>query len=641
MNKKTIPLGIGVLLFLVSPFNSYSQDLSNTGMNQSPEIIVTADRVPYPKSQVASSVTVISSEQIQASQQQTVGEILRGVPGVDVVQSGGPGGNVSVFIRGANSEHTLVIVDGIESNDPISPTRAFDFANFSLDNIEQIEVIRGPGSVLYGSDAIGGVILITTKKGEGPLQTTVSAEGGSFGSFSEHARLSGGDKESTYSFTASQRNRDGFSSADKRDGNNEKDSYDTTNVSGLVTNKLSDTVESSLVARYSNARTELDNFGGVGGDDPNRVLFDNQVFTRGQLATNFFGGVLKQKIGIAYANHWYDDNNRVDEARPLDSIVSNYTGKSRKVDLQNVVKASEQVDITFGYENETDQGSSSFASDGRFGPFVDILDDTSVTTNGYYLQGRWNYDDTLITSASGRIDEHSVFGSQSTWKVGPTLLLGDTKISSTLGTGYKAPSIFQLYSSYGNRDLRPEDSLGWDVGIEQSLYKDQMTFGVTYFNNDFNDLITFDPTTFKSENIANAQSSGIEVFSTSKFGTDLNLDLSYTMTNTEDSETNERLLRRARNKAKVAVRYQATEKSEVGIEMLMNGKRLDNDFSTFPATPVDLGGYVLLNLTSRYKISDQFEIFGRAENILDQEYQEVRGFGTQGAAYFAGFKYDL
>jgi vitamin B12 transporter len=168
-----------------------------------------------------------------------------------------------------------------------------------------------------------------------------------------------------------------------------------------------------------------------------------------------------------------------------------------------------------------------------------------------------------------------------------------------------------------------------------------MTIGATYFHNDFDDLITFNPATFQSENIAKARSSGVEVFSTSRIVRDLYLDLSYTMTNTEDLATGERLLRRARNKAKAAVRYQASERTELGLEMLMNGKRLDNDFSTYPATPVDLGGYVLVNLTGRYRITDALELFGRAENLLDQKYQEVKGFGTQGAAVFGGLSYDL
>jgi vitamin B12 transporter len=641
MTQKLIPLGIGIALSCAYPtFLAAQQQDAATAKNPS-EIVITADRVPYPKTQVASSVTVITAEQIKASQQQTVGEILRGVPGVDVVQSGGPGGNVSVFIRGANSEHTLVIVDGIESNDPISPTRAFDFANFSLDNIDRIEVIRGPASVLYGSDAIGGVILITTKKGSGPLQTTVSAEGGSFGSSTERASVSGGAEETSYSLAASQRNRDGFSSADRRDGNTEDDGYAATNVATQLSHQLSQTVEGSLVFRYGHSRSELDNYGGVGGDDPNRILYDSQILTRGQLATNFFGGVLKQKLGMSFTNQWYDDDNGVDLLHPVDSTKSNFVGKNKKIDLQNIIAATDALDITLGYENETEQGSASYESQSAFGPYIDILDDTSVTNNGYYAQGRYKFDEAVIATASSRIDDHSVFGTQSTWRVGPTFLIGDTKLAGTMGTGYKAPSIFQLYSSYGNRNLKPEESMGWDVTVEQSLFKKNTTIGATYFHNDFDDLITFNPATFQSENIAKARSSGVEVFSTSRVVRDLYLDLSYTMTNTEDLATGERLLRRARNKAKAAVRYQASERTELGLEMLMNGKRLDNDFSTYPATPVDLGGYVLVNLTGRYRITDALELFGRAENLLDQKYQEVKGFGTQGAAVFGGLSFDL
>ncbi len=265
----------GLFLF-VSPFHSRAQDQSSQIEKAAP-LLITAERFPYPHREVATSVTVIKAEEIQSRQQQNVSELLKGIPGVDVIQSGGPGGNVAIFMRGANSEHTLVYIDGIEANDPISATRTFDFANLSVDNIERIEIIRGPQSVLYGSDAIGGVILITTKRGSGPVSGSVSAEGGSYGTSLARASASGGGDAVSYSIGVSQKNTHGFSSAEKRDGNTEKDGYASTNFSGLMSLVHSEVFETDLILRYSNARSELDNFGGPGGDDLNRVLNDNQI----------------------------------------------------------------------------------------------------------------------------------------------------------------------------------------------------------------------------------------------------------------------------------------------------------------------------------------------------------------------------
>jgi vitamin B12 transporter len=620
--------------------NSISEN-KNLRESEVPEIVISAERMPYPKSKVASSVTVINAAEIEQSQKTTVFEVLRGVPGLDVVQSGGPGGNVSVFMRGANSEHTLVIVDGIEANDPISPTRAFDFANFSVDNIEKIEIIRGPQSVLYGSDAIGGVILITTKQGQGEKTSSITVEGGSFGSFSERGQVSGSTDTTNYSFAASQQNRDGFSSAGQQFGNSEDDGYRATNVSALVSNKLTDNIESSFNLRYTNARSELDNFGGAFGDDPNRVLTDNQLLSRAQLKANFLDNKLTQKIGYTFTNQWYDDNNPINSADSLDSLFSNYTGKQRKFDFQNSYSVNDSLDFVAGYENETETGSSSTLSNSSFGPYSDILDDRSVTTNGYYLQAKHVYEDLLVSTFGGRVDSHSLFGTQETWKAGPALLLGYTKLSATAGTGYKAPSIFQLYSSFGNQNLRPEESFGWDIGVEQTFGKNKSTVGITYFNNDFDNLITFNPSTFVSENIANAKSQGIEVYTSYQILNSIKLDAAYTFTDTEDKNTGKELLRRARNKGRIAIRFDASEKLELGTEILFNGQRLDNDFSTFPAADVDLAGYSLVNLTSRYRLNDMISIFGRIDNLLDKRYEEVKGFGVPGASAFGGVKFDL
>ena len=627
--------------FLCNNLPAFAESLSQSSISKAPETIVTAERYPYPKSEVSSSITILDAKDIADSQKENVADVLKGVPGVDVVQSGGPGGNVAVFIRGANSEHTLVYIDGIEANDPISPTRTFDFANLSTDNIEQIEVVRGPQSVLYGSDAIGGVILITTKKGSGVPHGSVSVEGGSYGSTREKVSVSGGDEITNYSLSVSQRDTDGFSSAAQSNGNNEKDGYSSTNVSaqgGVTPNKY---IDGNVVLRYSNARSELDNFGGAFGDDPNRVIYDNQLLARTEVGTHLLEGRLDQKYGITLTDQWYDDNNGVDAQHPTDSTLSNYNGKLYKFDVQNNLKITDAVSSLFGFENKTEQGSSSYVSESSFGPFSDILADRSVTSNGYYLQGRWNLDDTLVSSAGMRVDDHSKFGTKTTWKAGPTLLLGDTKISGNVGSGYKAPSIFQLYSSYGNQDLKPEESLGWDAGVEQDFWHKNVTVGVTYFQNDFDNLITFNPNSFVSENIAKAKSHGIEGYGSAKLSKQFRIDGSYTFTDTEDKTTGLELLRRARNKAKVGVSYSPVEKGEVGVEVLLNGKRVDNDFSTAPATRADLGGYALINLVAKYGIVKDIELFGRVENMFDKSYQDVLGYGTAGATVFGGVKYDF
>lgn len=627
-------------LILVShPVFGETTSSNTTPTNTAPTLVVTAERYPIDRDKTPTSITVIDREQIEASQAQDLAELLRGIPGVDVVQSGGAGGNTALFLRGANAEHTVVYIDGVEANDPMAATRTFDFANFGVENIDSIEIVRGPQSVLYGSDAIGGVILINTKTGRGVPSGFISAEGGSYGSSKESAVVSGGDDTAGYSFAVNQRDTDGFSSAGRQYGNTEKDGYDATNVSGKIEVAPSKLIDLSLVLRYSNARTELDNFGGAYGDDPNRVIYDNNLASRAEIGTHLLDGKLNQKIGFSFTDQWYSDDNGADIAHPMDMVQSNYTGKMAKFDFQNIFKIADSVSGIVGYENKTEMGSSSYVSESSFGPFVDILNDRSVTSNGYYTQATLDVGGGVSAIGGVRVDDHSKFGTKTTWKAGPVVKMGDTKLSGTVGTGYKAPSIYQLYSSYGNEDLKAEESTGWDVGIEQEFINGDVLVGATYFHNSFDNLITFDPTTFISENINQATTKGVELYTTLNIVRDLSMSGSYTFTDTQDDQTDNELLRRPRNKGKLTLEYKPTRKLTMAVDGLFNGKRLDNDFSTFPASEVTLHGYASITVRASYRLTDHWEFFARGENILDKNYEEVLGYGTTGAAVFGGVKY--
>lgn len=608
---------------------------------KSEEVLVTAERLPVTLKRSSTSVTLITQEDIQRSGAQSVSDLLRGEVGVDVVQSGGLGGNAAVFLRGANSEHTLVIVDGVPANDPISPTRTFDFANFNIDNIDRIEILRGPQSVSYGSDALGGVIKIYTKRGCGAPSGSVSAEGGSFGTFIERGDVSGGDESFAYSVGVSRLDTDGFSAADKKDGNSEKDGREATSFSSLVETNPTDEFSAKAIVRYSNARNELDNFGGSFGDDPNRVLFDNQLLLRGESSIKSIPSVLSHTLGVSFTDQWYSDDNGIDASHTLDSLESNYTGKGAQFDLQNDVTVAKDLVLALGFVNLTEMGSSSYISESSFGPYTDILNDVSVTSNGYYLNSRYDVIDNMSLSVGGRVDDHSKFGTTETWKAGSVLNLESTKFSGSVGTGYKAPSIFQLYSTYGDQSLKEEESFGWDLGIEQEVIKGQLKIGATYFDNDFDNLISFNPETFKSENIAEASSRGIESFIAFSPDKQMSVDIGYTWSDTEDKSTGLPLLRRARNKAKIRGTYKPIDKMRVSLELLGQGKRADNDFSAFPTARTDLAGYVTCNVGISYEVQENVELYARLENIFDKNYQEVLGYGTSGAAAYGGVRYNF
>jgi vitamin B12 transporter len=604
------------------------------------EIVVTATRIETPSREVGSSVTVITNQQIEERQDTTVLEVLRTVPALDVVRSGGPGGQTSVFIRGAKSEHTLVLIDGIEMNDPMEPGHSYDFANLTTDNIERIEIIRGPQSTLYGSDAIGGVINIITKRGKGRPSGFASAEAGSFNTFREKAGTSGGNKWADYSLGISRWDTDGISAANEKDGNHEKDGYENTSISTKLGVKPTEDFEADFVLRYIDTEADIDNYGGVGGDDPNNKADSEQLFLRTQAQLYLFDGLWEQKLGFSLTDLDRDYRNDTDADHPADLSRDSYDGQTLKFDWQHNLYLHETNTLTLGVENEKEKGESDYYSESAWGPYTSTFEKKTARTTGYYLQDQVKLWDSWFTTLGVRLDDHSRFGSETTYRIASAYLIRQTgtKLKGTYGTGFKAPSLFQLYSQYGDKDLDPEESTGWDIGVEQSLFDKKLILGATYFSNEFDELIEFESGTSKYINVAEAEARGVEVFVSVRPIDDLTFLASYTYTDTEDEETGRNLLRRAKNKFGFDVNYRFIGKGNVNLGLVYVGKRDDNDYSTWPAKRVELDDYVLVNLAASYDITKNIQIFGRAENLLDEDYEEVKGFGMPEISAYAGVK---
>jgi vitamin B12 transporter len=604
------------------------------------EVVVTATRIETASREVGSSITVITNQQIDESQNTTVLEVLRTVPSLDVIRSGGPGGQTSVFIRGAQSEHTLVLIDGVEMNDPITPGRSYDFASLATDNIERIEIIRGPQSILYGSDAIGGVINIITKRGKGTPHGFMSAEGGSFNTFTEKAGVSGANQWANYSLGIYHWATDGISAASEKDGNHEKDGYENTSISTKLGVTPAENFDADFILRYINAKADIDNFGGVGGDDPNNKADLEQLFFRTQARLSLFNDLWEQELGFSLTDLDREYRNGTDADHPSDLDRGSYDGKILKFDWQHNLYLHETNTLTLGIENEEEKGKSKYYSESAWGPYTSRFTEKIAQTNGYYLQDQIKLWDSWFTTLGVRLDDHSRFGLETTYRITSAYLLQQTgtKLKGSSGTGFKAPTLYQLYSQYGEKNLNPEESTGWDIGVEQSLFDKKLTLGVAYFSNEFDELIEFESGTSKYINVAEAETKGVEVFVSVRPNDDLTFQASYTYTDTENKETGEDLLRRARNKLGLNVNYQFTDKGNVNLSLVYIGKRDDNDYSTWPATQVELDTYVLANLAASYDITRNIQVFGRVENFLDEDYEEVKGFGTPELSAFAGCK---
>lgn len=618
---------------------------SETDEDEKPqEVVVSATRLETPTREVGSSITVITSEQIEKMQKTTVLDVLRTAPAVDINQSGGPGAAASIFIRGAKSEHTLVIIDGIEANDPITPGRTFNFAHLSVDNIERIEILRGPQSTLYGSDAIGGVINIITKRGKGAPNGFASLEGGSYGSYRGDAGGGGGNEWVRYNMGFSHSKTDGISAASERDGNIEPDAYKNSTVYGTMGLNPTDYFDLDFSLRYIDADTNGDIGAGAGSDDPNYRTLSQQLLFRSQGRLFLFDDLWEQAVGFSFTDHDLNTTNDYDDTDPEtpDSFLrSHYQGRILKFDWQNHFYIHDTNIATFGIETEEDQGESSYYEETIYGPYINDFANQTARTTAYYLQDQIKLWDSWFTTVGVRFDDNSSYGTQTTYRFATAYLAHqtDTKIKGSYGTGFKAPTLLQLYSYWGNPDLGPEESEGWDFGLEQSLFENRASVGATWFYNEIENMIQFAGGGYG--NVGRAVLKGAEVFGTARPAENLDIRFSYTYTNGKDLDTAEKLIRRADHKFGFNLDYGFLEKGNLHLEIVYIGERDDLVFDpfTYASVRVRLDDYVLFNPAISYQVTDAVEMFFRVENLFDHDYEAISGYGTAGISAYGGLRF--
>lgn len=621
----------------------YTTAQAESNVKETDALVISANRYSTPASKVSSSVTVITEEDIAKLQVDYVHELLKTVPYLDVIQSGGQGGNVSIFIRGANSEHTLVLVDGMELNNPATTNRAVNLNNLTVDNIERIEILRGSQSMPYGSDALGGVIAIYTKTGGEQTQSIIDLSGGSYETWRSAAQTFGQYDFLKYSLAAAYDQSDGISAAAKSYGNSERDGYENIALSTKLAASLSDMLDLNLIGRYTDSEADIDNQGGLGGDDLNRKLDSEEVLLRGEVVGKFFIPEFIQTLGVSWSDHSTKDRNDPDTLSS-DFLRSDFDGTLTKFDLLNRWEISNALTSTLGLETRQEEASSSTVSDGVFGPFEEFFPGQDMRTDAVFLDNIWSANEWLTFNAGGRYDDNSESGSEATYRFGPVVCLSDctTRLSSNIGTGYKAPSLFQLFSAYGNQNLQAEESFNWDVGVEQELVADQLNAGVTFFRNTIDNLVTFDNQTFVFENVDKARIYGLEVFTIWELAPGWTWRNDYSYTDARNSNDQTFLLRRARNKFGTELATTLFDKKALlTVRATANDGRYDNDFSQFPAKRVKLSGYAIVDVNLSYKVSDAIELYGRVANLLDKEYEDVLGFGTPGVAAYGGVKVSL
>lgn len=613
------------------------------------EVVVTATRVRTPPREVASSVTVIGRTEIERSTRSNVLDLIQDGLGAVSVRNGGPGAASSLFLRGANSEHILVLLDGVELNDPMNPSRSFDLAHMTLDGVEQIEVLRGPQSTLYGSDALAGVVNILTRRGSGKPRLSLETGGGAYGTARGAASLSGSGGPVSYALGLSEFATRGFSAAsDRFPGNSEKDGYRNFTASGNLLFTLSKTAEAGLTVRSTSARTDLDSYGGPGGDDPNSVQNYNSLFIRGHARALLAKGRWEMTGGLSYIRADRTNDNPTDALHPFDSERGRFRSNLLKFDWQNNLFLQAGHTLTFGADLEREQGDSTYHSDGLWGPYDSLFPGRSADRVGAYLQDQVRLGGRFFATVGARFDRHSRTGSALTGRFAPAIVFDETgtKIKATIGTGFKSPSLYQLYAPgtfygpVGNESLHPEQSLGWDAGIEQAFWGSRIQTGLTYFRNDFRNLIDF-ANMIGYVNIGRARTDGVEASAQVRPSADLELRFSYTRLRALDLDTGGPLLRRPKDKAGAELHWKPAGAWDLGLRGSYVGARPDRDYNTWPYPVVGLSAYFLLDADLTFDAGPKVQIYLRGDNLLDARYETVYGYGTPRRSIYAGVKVKL
>ncbi|HSP88057.1 MAG TPA: TonB-dependent receptor plug domain-containing protein, partial [Ignavibacteriaceae bacterium] len=433
------------VLFFIFAFISLAQTDSSKVYTIS-DVVITATKTPTSTLELANSITVIDSSEIERRKKNNVMDLLKTEYGLSLVQQGAFGSLTNVYTRGAGSGHTLILIDGVEINMPNDPVSSFDFGNLPVDNIERIEILRGPQSTLYGSDALAGIINIISKKGSGKPKYYLTTEGGSFNSYKGLMGLNGSYDFFNYSLFLSRYRTDGFSSALSENG--DKDGASSYNIASNFGANIFENTEVNLTFRFTKADVDYDQFGGEFGDDPTYFFNLEESAFRIEGKHSAFNGMWEQTLGASLFRNVRKYSN---DAFVYDASRSFYDGRKLKLDWQNNFYFGKTNTLTFGIETEREQAETEYYVFSQVFPFQSILPLSKATTSGVYLQDQFK-EGNLFGTIGARYDNHQRFGSVITFRFAPAYIFWDSglKLKGTVGTGFKAPSLYYLFDpTYG------------------------------------------------------------------------------------------------------------------------------------------------------------------------------------------------
>jgi vitamin B12 transporter len=624
-----------VAILVFAPVVCHAQEATPTPSPAEVEVesvVVSATRFDIPLDQSPASASVISSEELEQKQIQRVSDALREVPGLSVVQTGVAGQLTSVFTRGLRSEHTQVLLDGIPINQGLQG--AFNFADFTTEDIDRIEVVRGSQSTIYGPRALAGVIQIFTKQGTGTPGVMFAAEGGSYDTFREWSQSDGKVDGFDYSVGASR-----LDTKNARPNNNYRNTAAISDVGwspnppspGTGSAVASEQLRIGSLFTYSVSDIGLPN-----------TIFDPRPIDHFLTERWLIGPHIDWK-----PIQWWDHKLIVayDHERQInDPNEDGFVGATRavfertQVDYQNDLRPVSWLTLTSGfYYSRINTGQERpFV---LFGPTF-ISDHTNEIAG--FLEATLTPVENLIFVAGGRFDHFNEFGGIWTYRFAGSYKIYKTNtiLHSSVGTGFSPPS--SQDKIFGNNfGLQPEEDLGWDIGIRQQLWQNRVDAGLTYFHNDLSNVIGFNGL-FDTLNLGSAETQGLEAELRAQPIPNFVLTAAYTYLEAEKTSSKDvsqlqgaRLPRRPRNEVYVSASYLWWKRLRTVVEAKFVNAREELNFG---GPNFDIEDYSFVNIAAEYEVNPHFSIFGRIDNLTNEQYSEVFGFPALGRATYGGVK---
>ena len=634
-------------------FSGYAQAQQDSTTKTLDEVLITANKFQQKQSETGKVVDIVTQDQLQKSAGKSIGEVLNQQPGLNINGADNNlGTNQTVFTRGASAANTLILLDGMPLYDASGISNEFDLNNFSLDNIERIEILKGSQSTLYGSDAVASVINIISKKGEKkPFNIHIDLSAGSYNTFKENISLSGTNgKGESYFISYDRIDSRGFSSAYDSTGKNnfDKDGFMQDVFQLNYSFKPFKKTSVRLFGKYNNNHADID--AGAFSDDKDYTYHNDNTIAGAAIDY----GLNKGSIKLQY-NHNIYNRNFIDDSADVGGFSAyqrgRYNGSSDFAEVYANFNLDKHVELLAGADyrqSKTDQ-LYVFSPDYGF-PALPISGDSAKTNqvSGYaslYFKSARG----LNLDAGSRWNHHNIYGNNFTYSINPFYVIGDHyKIYANVSSGYRVPSLYQLYSEYGNKKLKPEVTTSYEAGVQ--YYSKKITARATGFIRDGKDVFLFylDPVTFAGNYINGDKQHdyGVETDATINFTPQVSLSANYTYVDgkittenlTGKDTTFFNLYKRPKNILNLSINYSVTKNMYLSTHLKTVSKAFEPQYM---AASYKLNAYYTLDFYGHFKFNNKFTIFADLQNITGQKYFVTRGFTTKGFNVNGGLQINL